>query len=144
MERIRERLSLVRSELKVSACRLAMGDATVFSRGERMVILLAGLIISMIFIAAMSPSFAGGDIVEQGGTMASKYYKSLFVILPTVAAVCLLIAIFWAIIVPTTQAARPAIQWGVRIFLGLIAAFSIGGLIALVKSLTASQQFTAP
>lgn len=144
MERIKERLSLVKSELKVSAYRLASGDTAVFTRWERVAIVTLGLIMAMIFMAAMSPSFAGGDIVEQGGQMASKYYRALFIILPTVAAVCLLIAIFWAIIVPTTQAARPAIQWGVRIFLGLIAAFSIGGLIALVKSLTASQQFTAP
>ena len=144
MERIKERLSLVKSELKVSAYRLASGDTAVFTRRERIAIIVLGFIIAMIFIAAMSPSFAGGDIIDQGGQMAKKYYKSLFIILPTVAAVCLLISIFWAIIVPTAQAARPAIQWGVRIFLGLIAAFSIGGLIALVKTLTSSQQFTAP
>lgn len=144
MDRIKERLSLVKSELKVSAYRLASGDTAVFTKAERVAIIMLGLIMSMIFIAAMSPTFAGGDIVDQGGQMAGKYYKALFVILPTVAAVCLLLAVFWAIIVPTSQAARPAIQWGVRIFLGLIAAFSIGGLIAMVKTLTASQQFTAP
>ena len=144
MERLKERLSLVKSELKVSAYRLAMGDTAVFTRKERVAIILLGLFMAMVFIAAMSPSFADGDIIDQGGQMAKKYYGALFVILPTVAAVCLLLSIFWAIIVPTTQAARPAIQWGVRIFLGLIAAFSIGGLIALVKNLTASQQFQAP
>ena len=144
MKRLTERLSLVKSELKVSAYRLASGDVAVFSRTERGLIILLGLFIALFCIAAASPSFAGGDVVEQGGEMAKKYYGALFGILTTVAALCLLIAVFWAIIVPTSQAARPAIQWGVRIFLGLVAAMSIGGIIALVKTLTASQQFNAP
>jgi len=144
MERIKERLGLVRTEFKTAACRLAMGDATVFSRKERIIIIAAGMIFAMLFLAAAAPSFADGDIVEQGGDMAKKYYNSLFVIVPAVAAVFLLIAILWAIVVPTTQAARPAIQWGVRIFLGIIVAFCIGGLIRLAQNLTEGQNFTAP
>ena len=144
MDRIKERLSLVKSEFKTTSCRLAMGDTTVFTRTERIVIIAAGMIFAMLFIAIASPSFADGDIVQQGGDMAKKYYKSLFVIVPAVAAVFLLIAILWAIVVPTTQAARPAIQWGVRIFLGLIVAFCIGGIIKLAQNLTTGQNFTAP
>lgn len=144
MKRIKERLSLIKSEFTVTAGRIATGDTTVFSRGERMAIVIAGVLFGMLLIALCAPAYAGGDIVDQAKEMANKYYNSLFVIVPVVAALFLLIAVLWAIIVPTTQAARPAIQWGVRIFLGLIVAFCIGGLIKLAKSLTNGQNFTGP
>lgn len=142
MKRFKERFKLAADEFKVAAGRIAMGDSAVFTRAERIAIILAGMMTAMILIAATSPSFATGDIVEQAKEMAKTYYRSLFVIVPVVAGLFLLIAILWAMIVPTNQGARKPIEWGVRILIALIVACSIGGLIALVNNLTNGLNFT--
>ena len=142
MNRLKERFKTVSCEFKTTAVKKAQGDAAAFPRAERLAIILAGLIFAMIIIAAMSPSFATGDIVEQAKEMAKKYYKSLFVIVPVVAGLFLLIAILWAMVVPTSQGARKPIEWGIRILIALVVACSIGGLIALVNNLTSGLNFT--
>lgn len=141
MERVKERLKMVKDEFTVTAGRIAMGDTAVFTRTERILIIAVGILFSMLIIAVMTPSFAGGDIVEQAKEMAKKYYKSLFVIVPIVAGLFLLLAILWAMVVPTNQGARQPIQWGVRILIALVVACSIGGLIALVNNLTSGLNF---
>lgn len=141
MKRLKESFRFAKDEFKITAGRMAMGDAAVFTKAERVAIILAGMVFAMILIATMSPSFATGDIVDQAKEMARTYYKSLFVIVPVVAGLFLLIAILWAMVVPTSQGARKPIEWGVRILIALIVACSIGGLIALVNNLTNGLNF---
>jgi glucan phosphoethanolaminetransferase (alkaline phosphatase superfamily) len=142
MERLKENFKIFKSELTVTTGRIMSGDATVLTRAERMIVIAAGFILGMIIIAAQSPAFAGGDIVEQAKNMAKQYYSSLFVIVPVVAALFLLLAILWAMVVPTNQGARKPIEWGTRILICLIVACSIGGLVALVNNLTNGLNFT--
>ena len=142
MEKLKNRMKLMKNELTVTAGRLATGDAAVFTRREKIIVIAMSLFFAMLFIAVFSPSSAlTGDIVDTAKEKAKTYYKSLFVIVPVIAGLFLLIAILWAMVSPTSQGARKPIEWGTRIVILLIAACSIGGIIALVNNLTNGLNF---
>jgi uncharacterized membrane protein YozB (DUF420 family) len=142
-ERIKERAKFAKDELRMTAFRLSMGDSTVLTRSDR-IVMIAAAVLAVLFLAGLATQShaAGPDIFDKAEKMARTYYGKLFAISSITAALCIIIGILWTMLSPTSNGARTPLAWIKKVILCYIVIMILGGIFSLIAELTSGLQFT--
>lgn len=143
-ERIKERYSLIKSELTGTAVRLSIGDASVLTKTDRIAIVIAATLSILLFVGLITQSFAapGQDVFSKAENIAKTYYGKLFGITTVVAAFLIIIALLWTMLSPTSNGARTPLGWIKKILLVYVVILSLGGIFTLIGELTDGLKYT--
>jgi len=133
-KRIRERFGYVRTDLKVTWCRLASGDVTCLEKTDRIVIFVSAFL--ALLLLAVLPCFAGGDLISDAGDMAKNYYSKLFEVVTFVAGLAAIICLIWIAVSPTTNGAKVPLEWLKRILVSYAVIMLLNGIFALIRTAT--------
>lgn len=144
MKLIKQRLHEIGVEAKYELCstsvKLMNGDITAFSKSDRIVACIAVIIAALLF--AIAPVYGAGDIIDQISSQISIYYGKIVGIATAVAAFCILIALLWTLISPTSHGAQTPISWIKKILVCWILILCIGGIVTLIKNITSGMGYT--
>jgi len=139
-DKIASRIKEIKTESYLAASRIAAGDATLLTRGDKIAIVVTSLFTIFALVAFSNFCYADG-IIEQAQEKAQAYYGKLFGLTTFAAALAVLIALIWAALAPTADGARTPLAWVKRIIVCYFVILCLGGLFGLIQDITKNQGF---
>jgi len=139
-EKISDRIKEIRAEAYLTASRIAAGDVTCLTRGDRIAIVVTSILTLFILFSISNSCYAAG-LIDQATNMAKTYYGKLFGLTSFAAALAILIALIWAALAPTANGAKTPLAWIKRIILCYFVMLCLGGLFGVIQDITKGQGF---